>query len=110
MVPEEIIDFLNKEFPMMAFSYKKKDFANKNIYEFFYEGIFNDSIMFDLDVLAEKNKEPLLIIKNAIINSIKRNELDEKRKQEKQKEDDDEEESRIKKVWKKSKKIKKTES
>lgn len=91
MEADSIIKYLNEQFPALSFFYLKKEFKNKNVYEFFFSGSYEGSVMFDLLKLQEQN-EPLLIIKNSIISFIKRTQIKE----------NNEDESKIKKVWKKS--------
>lgn len=91
MEADSIIKYLNEQFSALSFFYLKKEFKNKDVYEFFFSGSHEGSVMFDLLKLQEQN-EPLLIIKNSIISFIKRTQIEES----------NEDESKIKKVWKKS--------
>lgn len=91
MEADNIIKYLSEQFPALSFFYIKKEFKNKDVYEFFFSGSYEGSVMFDLLKLQEQN-EPLFIIKNSIISFIKRTQLEE----------NDEDESKIKKLWKKT--------
>jgi len=97
ITPDEIIFYLNNEFPSLAFQYLKRDFKNKEVFEFFYSGMYESSILFDMLVLSN-NENPFIIVKNAIISSIKRNRIQEK--EETIEEDNDGE---IKRIWSKYK-------
>ena len=91
MEADIILHYLHEQFPAMSFFYLKRDYRNKDVYEFFFSGSHEGSVMFDL-MRLQVQEEPLSIIKNAVISSIKRLQMEESC----------EDESKIKKLWKKT--------
>lgn len=92
MEADIILHYLHEQFPAMSFFYLKRDYRDKDVYEFFFSGTHEGSVIFDL-MRLQNQEEPLNIIKNAVICSIKRMQLEESC----------EDESKIKKLWKKHK-------
>jgi hypothetical protein len=92
MTPEEIILYLNEEFPTMVFDYKKKEHKTRNLYEFSFNGDLTGSVLFDFNMCPDGD-ERCEIVKKSIIAHHKCLE----------KEDvlEDEEGSKLKKLWKK---------